>query len=120
MYLREKPNGRRAKGIREKEASRPDLRKDYGAKGAQDLIENNLLFLQLVGVSSEDVQRVLSRRCSDFEDCLVACCAERIKADYAVTRNVKDFRESSVEAITPQELFARLERKGFMYEEVEW
>lgn len=96
------------------------LRKDYGSKGAQDLIENNLSFLQLVGVSPEDVQRALSRRWGDFEDCLVTCCAEKIKADYIITRNVKDFRESSVEAITPQELFARLERKGFMYEEVEW
>lgn len=96
------------------------LRKDYGSKGAQDLIENNLSFLQLVGVSPEDVQRALSRRWGDFEDCLVTCCAEKIKADYIITRNVKDFRESSVEAITPQDLFTRLERKGFVYEEVEW
>lgn len=96
------------------------LKKDYGSKGAQDLIENNLSFLQLVGVSPEDAQRALTRRWSDFEDCLVACCAEKVKADYIVTRNVKDFRASSVEAITPQELFVRLERKGFVYEEVEW
>ena len=96
------------------------LKRDYGSKGAQGLIENSLSFLQLVGISPEDMQRALPRRWSNFEDCLVACCAEKIKADYIVTRNVRSFRESSVEAITPQELFVRLECKGFAYEEVEW
>ena len=45
---------------------------------------------------------------------------EKIKADYIVTRNVKDFRSSSVEAVTPEELFDRLEKQGFVYEEVDW
>ena len=95
------------------------LRKDYGSQGAQDLIENNLSFLQLIGISAEDAQKALAARWGDFEDCLVARCAE-IKADYIVTRNVKDFRSSSVEAVTPEELFDRLEKQGFVYEEVDW
>ena len=96
------------------------LRKDYGSQGAQDLIENNLSFLQLIGISAEDAQKALAARWGDFEDCLVARCAEKIKADYIVTRNVKDFRSSSVEAVTPEELFDRLEKQGFVYEEVDW
>lgn len=96
------------------------LRKDYGSQGAQDLIENNLSFLQLIGISAEDAQKALAARWGDFEDCPVARCAEKIKADYIVTRNVKDFRSSSVEAVTPEELFDRLEKQGFVYEEVDW
>ena len=96
------------------------LRKDYGSQGAQDLIENNLSFLQLIGISAEDAQKALAARWGDFEDCLVARCAEKIKADYIVTSNVKDFRSSSVEAVTPEELFDRLEKRGFVYEEVDW
>lgn len=96
------------------------LRKDYGSQGAQDLIENNLSFLQLIGISAEDAQKALAARWGDFEDCLVARCAEKIKADYIVTRNAKDFRSSSVEAVTPEELFDRLEKQGFVYEEVDW
>ena len=42
------------------------------------------------------------------------------KADYIVTRNVKDFKASPVEAVTPEELFARLREQGLDYEEVEW
>ena len=48
------------------------LRKDYGSQGAQDLIENNLSFLQLIGISAEDAQKALAARWGDFEDCLVA------------------------------------------------
>ena len=96
------------------------LRKDYGSQGAQDLIENNLSFLQLIGISAEDAQKALAARWGDFEDCLVARCAEKIKVDYIVTRNVKDFKASPVEAVTPEELFARLREQGLDYEEVEW
>ena len=96
------------------------LRKDYGSDAAQEMIEKNLSFLQVVGVSPEDAKRALSLRWSDFEDCLVAQCAEKIKADYIVTRNVKDFKAASVEAITPEELFARLKDQGYEYEEVAW
>ncbi len=96
------------------------LRKDYGSQGAQDMIETNLAFLQLMGITPEDARKALAARWSDFEDCLVARCAEKIKADYIVTRNVKDFRGSSVEAVTPEELFARLDEQGIVYEEIYW
>lgn len=96
------------------------LRKDFGSQGAQEMIEQDLSFLQLVSVTPEDAQKALAARWNDFEDCLVACCAEKIGADYIITRNVKDFRASKVEAITPEELFARLEQRGISYEEVDW
>ncbi len=82
------------------------LRKDFGSNGAQAMLENNLSFLKLVSVTPEDA--------------LVARCAEKIGADYIVTRNVKDFAASKVEAVTPEELFARLEQQGFIYEEIDW
>ena len=96
------------------------LRKDYGSEVAQEMIEQNLSFLQIVGVSPEDAQRATALRCADFEDCLVTQCAAKVRADYIVTRNVKDFKASSVEAVTPEELFKRLEAQGLVYEEVCW
>ena len=38
----------------------------------------------------------------DFEDALQSVTAERIGADYIITRNVKDYEESCVKAITPE------------------
>lgn len=96
------------------------LREDYGSQAAQDMIERNLSFLQFVGITPEDAREALKARWSDFEDCLVARCAEKIQADYIVTRNAKDFQASSVEAVTPEELFEKLESQGIVYEVVDW
>jgi hypothetical protein len=41
---------------------------------------------------------------NDFEDAVQAACAERIGADYIVTRNLKDFAKSPVQAILPEAL----------------
>lgn len=96
------------------------LRKDYGSQGAQDMIERSLSFLRLIGITPEDAEKALASRWDDFEDCLVARCAEKIGADYVVTRNVRDFADSTVEAVTPEELFSRLEEQGLVFKEIEW
>jgi predicted nucleic acid-binding protein len=45
---------------------------------------------------------------ADYEDAIRCVSAARIKADYIVTRNLKDFRSSMVPAIKPSELLERL------------
>ena len=62
--------------------------------------------LQLVGFADalgEDVHAAIASNMADFEDALVSAIAERYHMDYIVTRNSKDFRESSIKALTPQE-----------------
>ena len=44
----------------------------------------------------------------DFEDAVVASTAEQSRCSRIVTRNIDDFRESPVAAITPRELEAEL------------
>ena len=39
----------------------------------------------------------------DFEDCLQEKCAITAGADYIVTNNTKDYRDSLIPAITPKE-----------------
>ena len=80
------------------------LRRDFGSIKAQEMIEENLSFLNFVGVSPEDAKIALSRRWNDFEDCLVARCAEKINADFIVTRDSNGFKESLVPTITPKQL----------------
>ena len=45
---------------------------------------------------------------SDSEDAVQSVTAERIHADYIITRNVRDFSKSKVMAFTPSELLARI------------
>lgn len=96
------------------------LCKDYGSKQAQRMIAEDLSFLEYVGVSPEDIETALSRRWKDFEDCLVAVCAEKAGADFIVTRNAADFSESKTKALSPEELLAWFERNGLAYEALDW
>ncbi|MDO5022940.1 MAG: PIN domain-containing protein [Eubacteriales bacterium] len=66
--------------------------------------------LQLVGVADalgEDVHAAVSSNMNDLEDALVASIAERCQMEYIITRNAKDYTESPVKAITPED-FLRL------------
>ena len=44
----------------------------------------------------------------NFEDALQRVCASRLKADFIITRNLKDFKNSKVMAIKPTELIERV------------
>ena len=50
------------------------------------------------------VEAVNNTAFRDFEDNLQDCCAVTAGADYIVTVNVKDFENSRVKAVTPDEL----------------
>jgi hypothetical protein len=39
----------------------------------------------------------------DYEDALLACCARNWEAGCIVTRNTKDFANSPVRALTPED-----------------
>jgi predicted nucleic acid-binding protein len=96
------------------------LKKDYGSEAAQEMILANTSYLKVCGLSSEDGIQSLKAKWPDFEDCLVARCAENVRADYIVTRNKDDFKKSVVPAITPAELFDLLEtRDGLTYREID-
>ncbi len=96
------------------------LKRDYGSKVTQEMIEANLSYLHPIGVTADDAKAALTKKWDDFEDCLLAECAAKIKADYIITRNVKDFTQSKVTAITPAELFEKLEAQGFNYAVIDY
>ena len=45
----------------------------------------------------------------DFEDCLQDECAVAFNADYIVTRNLKDFKNSKIKALSPNEFLKIIE-----------
>lgn len=56
----------------------------------------------MAGASHEAVVRAIRMTAfKDFEDCLQNRCAEQVRADYIITRNLEDFKESDVPAILP-------------------
>lgn len=58
----------------------------------------------ILDVTSSDCREALLSGVKDYEDAVVASCANRNRMDYIVTRNIKDYEQSKVKALLPDEL----------------
>ena len=80
------------------------LRKTHTQEKRRELILTLLDFFEIVSLSKQKLINALLRKdFLDFEDCLQDECAIEFCADYIITRNPKDFNNSKVSAITPEE-----------------
>lgn len=52
--------------------------------------------------TAEDCQEALLLDIKDYEDAVISSCASRNRMDYIVTRNIKDYKKSRVQAILPE------------------
>lgn len=80
------------------------LRKSLKDKDkTKSCIERLSRLCTIADATSTDIQTALNSEMDDFEDAVVDSVAHRHGADYILTRNVKDFTDSLVKAITPDE-----------------
>ncbi|MCQ2244192.1 MAG: PIN domain-containing protein [Bacteroidaceae bacterium] len=67
--------------------------------------------VNIVAASSPIIKRAIKAKWDDFEDATQYFSAMNCKADYLVTRNAKDFKDSTIPVVSPQELLQNL---GYM------
>lgn len=80
------------------------LRKDMSEEARREVLLNLCDILAVEGIDSVKIVAALKNSTfSDLEDCLQSDCAKRIKADYIITRNMKDFEHAEVSAILPED-----------------
>ena len=84
------------------------MRKELNAKQIEDVITDLRLIFNIVDFTETDLLKAASMKWNDFEDAIQSATAERIHAEYIITRNVRDFLKSKVIAFTPTEFLARL------------
>lgn len=97
------------------------MRKLQPNDAVQKALKNSLRWLKVCDVNEQDIRRALELHWADFEDCIVNVGAEKIKADFLITRNTRDFTQSECIVLTPREFFEFLERdRGLTYDEVEF
>lgn len=84
------------------------MRKELDPKKIEEVLRALGLIFEFVDFSGSDLSRAAELNWSDFEDAIQSVTAERIHADYLITRNVRDFAKSKVVAFTPSELLARI------------
>lgn len=82
------------------------LRKALGAEKARKVLGDLLHLLNCVDTMHGDITNALLSDVSDFEDAVVDSVAVRIKAKMIITRNVKDFKDSKIPAVTPADFIA--------------
>ena len=97
------------------------LRKYIPADKLQSMLKTVCAHISLVDLCAQDSLRALSLEWSDIEDCQVALAAEKTKADYLITRDVKDFSRSLVPPMSPEDWLQMMrDTQGLSYEMVDW
>lgn len=84
------------------------LRKELTPQKTAELISQIVMIFEVVDLKSSDLTNAARMFLSDYEDAIQMCCASRIKADYIITRNIRDFQNSPIIALKPSELIERL------------
>jgi hypothetical protein len=69
--------------------------------GGRNFLEMLLDLVEVAPVSTYEAQRALSLPMADLEDAMQATAALAWKADYIISRNLSDYKNSPVKAITP-------------------
>ena len=84
------------------------MRKELDAEKIKEVLQNLSLIFKITDFKADDLKKAADMDFKDYEDALQSVCAVRIKANYIITRNIKDFAESKVTAIKPSELLERM------------
>ena len=84
------------------------LRKELTPQKTKEIIGQIMMIFHIIDLKSSDLKNAAQILTSDFEDAVQMCCASRIKADYIVTRHIKDFQSSKIISLKPSELLERI------------
>lgn len=84
------------------------MRKELDVEKIKETLEKLSLIFTIADLKADDLKKAAGMNFKDYEDAVQSACASRIRADYIITRNIKDFAGSRVTAIRPSELFERL------------
>jgi predicted nucleic acid-binding protein len=65
-------------------------------------------FIEVAPISSQSLETALSLPMGDFEDAMQVAAALECGAEAIVTRNLRDYRDSPIRALTPGEVLSLL------------
>ena len=85
------------------------LRKIYSVSERKQRLMDLCKSVSIVEIGHKAILNALANNdFIDIEDCLQAECAIAAKADYIVTRNIRDYSHSAIPAILPENLLIKL------------
>ena len=85
------------------------LRKEMTVNEIRLFIVSLSKVTDIIGVDKPKIFRaIVNENFNDFEDCVQMECGKEFCADYIVTRNIKDFQNSVIKPILPDEFLMRI------------
>ena len=84
------------------------LRREMDPVRRKEVLSALQIIFRIEDTRGRDLIRAVELGWEDYEDAVRSVVAERIRADFLVTRNTKDYADSRVPVITPEE-FLRYE-----------
>ena len=85
------------------------LRRELDPEKTLEVINNINLVFKIYDLKSEIIMQAAEKKTKDYEDALQMVTAQKLKASFIVTRNIKDFIGSKIIAVKPSELLERLD-----------
>jgi predicted nucleic acid-binding protein len=90
------------------------LKRYISSAKLQQAILDTLEGFQVCSIDADDIKSACQHSWDDFEDALIAVCAEKVDADYLITRD-SSFKHARIPAMTPQEFLDMMREKGVTY-----
>lgn len=84
------------------------MRKELDPERIREILHTLTMVFSVVELRENDLLKAAELPFDDYEDAIQSVCAARVRADYIVTRNEKDFVNSPVSSISPTDVLKRL------------
>jgi len=75
---------------------------------ALELLKNILKIIHIAAVTENNIHEALDLQWDDFEDSVQYIAGQSILAEYIITRNPKDFTNSEIQIISPEEFINQI------------
>lgn len=84
------------------------MRKELDPVRIKDVLTRLSMIFSVEGLLPWDLLKAAELEWKDYEDAIQSVTASRISADGIITRNVKDYKDSIVQAMTPEEFLMEI------------
>ena len=84
------------------------MRKELTPDRIHEVLKKLTLIFHFTDLSVADMTEAAEMKWNDYEDAVQTAAARRVHADYIITRNIRDYLQSTVPAYTPAEFLQRI------------
>ena len=84
------------------------IRKELTPDRIQEVLKKMALIFRFTDLSVADLTEAAEMKWNDYEDAVQSATAKRVHADCIITRNIRDYLQSTVPAYTPAEFLQRI------------